>query len=72
MDHNQYLFGTQSRGLHTRYTWLHTHPYGYARRFARDLVANLLSWELGPRPHPLGNNIQFHGFHSDPKDLGLT
>jgi hypothetical protein len=28
MDHNLYLFGTQSRGLHTRYTWLHTHPYG--------------------------------------------
>jgi hypothetical protein len=27
---------------------------------------------LGPRPHPLGNNIQFHGFQSDPKDLGLT
>jgi len=46
LDHNNHLFGTRSRGLHTRYTWLHTHPYGYARRFAKDLVANLLSWEL--------------------------
>ena len=72
MDHDKYLFGTRSRGLHTRYTWLHTYPYGYARRFATDLVANLLSWELGHDPHPLGNNIQFHGFRSDPKDLGLT
>jgi hypothetical protein len=27
---------------------------------------------LGWSPHPLGNNIQFHGFRSDPKDLGLT
>jgi len=72
MDHNQSLFGTQSRGLRTRYTWLHTHPCGYARRFATDSVANLLSWELGWSPHPLGNDIQFHGFRSDPKHLGLT
>jgi hypothetical protein len=72
MDHNNKLFGTRSRGLHTRYSSLHTYPYGYARRFARDLVADLLSWELGQSPHPLGNNIQFHGFQSDPKDLGLT
>jgi len=28
MDHNQYLFGTRSRGLRTCYTWLHTHPCG--------------------------------------------
>ena len=28
MDHNNQLFGTRSRGLHTRYTWLHTHPCG--------------------------------------------
>jgi len=44
---------------------------GYARRFARDLVANLLSWELGQSPHPLGNSIQFHSFRSDPEDLDL-
>jgi hypothetical protein len=72
MDHDNKLFGTRSRGLHTRYTWLHTHPYGYARRFATDSVANLLSWELDRGPHPLGNTIQFLGFQSDPKDLGLT
>jgi len=71
-DHKEKIFGAQSRGLHTRYTWLHTHPHGYARRFATDSVANLLSWELGRSPHPLGNSIQFHGFPSDPKDLGLT
>ncbi len=45
---------------------------GYARRFTRDSVANLLSWELGRSPHPLGNSIQFHGFRSDPKDLSFT
>ena len=45
---------------------------GYARRFATDSVANLLSWELGRSTHPLGNSIQFHGFRSDPEDLGLT
>ena len=28
LDHNNQLFGTRSRGLHTRYTWLHTHPCG--------------------------------------------
>ena len=27
-DHNYKFFGAQSRGLHARYTWLHTHPYG--------------------------------------------
>ena len=26
-DHNYTIFGAQSRGLYTRYTWLHTHPY---------------------------------------------
>jgi len=35
------------------------------------LVANLLSWELGQSPHPLGNSIQFHSFRSDPEDLDL-
>jgi hypothetical protein len=25
-DHNYEIFGAQSRGLHSRYTWLHTHP----------------------------------------------
>ena len=72
MDHNHYLFGTRSRGLHTRYTWLHTYPHGHARRFATDSVASLLSWDLGHNPHPLGNSIQFHGFRSDPEDLSLT
>jgi hypothetical protein len=27
-DHNYNFFGALSRGLHARYTWLHTHPYG--------------------------------------------
>ena len=27
-DHGNNIFGAQSRGLHTRYTWLQTHPYG--------------------------------------------
>jgi hypothetical protein len=27
-DHNYKTFGAQSRGLRTRYTWLHTHPCG--------------------------------------------
>jgi hypothetical protein len=27
---------------------------------------------LGRGPHPLGNNIQFHGFRSVPKDLSFT
>ncbi len=26
-DHNYEFFAALSRGLHTRYTWLHTHPY---------------------------------------------
>ena len=25
-DHNYEIFAAQSRGLHSRYTWLHTHP----------------------------------------------
>ena len=41
-DHKYTNFGAQSRGLYTRYTWLHTHPLGYACRFATDSVANLL------------------------------
>ena len=45
-DHNYTIFGAQSRGLHTRYTWLHTHPLGYACRFTTDPAANLLWWEL--------------------------
>lgn len=43
-DHKYTLFGALSRGLHTRYSWLHTHPFGYACRFTTDLVANLL-WQ---------------------------
>ncbi len=27
LDHGNNIFGAQSRGLYTRYTWLHTHPY---------------------------------------------
>ena len=27
-DHNNALFGALQRGLHARYTWLRTHPYG--------------------------------------------
>jgi hypothetical protein len=27
-DHNNKFFGAPSRGLCTRYTWLHTHPHG--------------------------------------------
>jgi hypothetical protein len=41
-DHKYTIFGAQSRGLHTRYTWLHTHPLGYACRFTTDPAANLL------------------------------
>jgi hypothetical protein len=26
-DHKYTIFGAQSRGLHTRYTWLHRHPH---------------------------------------------
>ena len=28
LDHGNNIFGAQSRGLHTHYTWLQTHPYG--------------------------------------------
>ena len=43
----QTIFEAQSRGLRTRYTWLHTHPLGYACRFTTVSAANLLWWELG-------------------------
>jgi len=46
---------------------------GYARRFATGSVANLLWWDLSvSRPHPLGNNSQFHDFPVNPKTLNLT
>ena len=54
-DHKYTIFGAQSRGLHTRYTWLHTHPLGYACRFATDSAANLFWWELSScLPSPTG------------------
>jgi len=73
MDHDYQYFGAQSRGLPTRYTWLHTHLHRSARRFATDSMARLLWWESDPiSPHPLGSNIRFHRLPSDPKDLGFT
>jgi hypothetical protein len=44
-DHNYKFFAALSRGLHTRYTWLHTHPHGYACRFTTDLAAHLFWWD---------------------------
>jgi hypothetical protein len=56
-DHNNEIFGAQSRGLHTRYTRLQTHPHGYACRFATDSAANLLWWDLSSRlPSPTGQH----------------
>ncbi len=56
MDHNYTIFGAQLRALHTHYTWLHTHPVGYARRFITGKVATLAGWELVlAHQHPLGN-----------------
>ena len=37
--HDYTHFGAQSRGLSSRYTRLHTAPYGEARGFATDLLA---------------------------------
>ena len=54
-DHDNTVFGAQSRGLHTCYTWLHTYPLGYACRFATDSAANLFWWELSScLPSPTG------------------
>jgi len=39
--HDYTHFGAQSRGLSSRYTRLHTAPYGEARGFATDLLARL-------------------------------
>ena len=54
------------------YTWLHTHPDGICtqvRYRVRWLTASHGTWVT---THPLGNIIQFHGLHSDSKDLDLT
>ena len=40
-NHDYTHFGAQSRGLSSRYTRLHTAPYGEARGFATDLLAQL-------------------------------
>ena len=50
-DHDYTIFGAQSRGLYTRYTWLHTHPPGYACRFNTDSAASLLWWESHGKPY---------------------
>ena len=72
-DHEYTIFGAQSRGLYTRYTWLHTHPLGYACRFTTVSAANFSggNWAVACL-HPLGSIIQFHKLLSDPKDLNLT
>lgn len=72
MDHNYELFGDRSRGLRIHYTWLRTHPLGYARRFITDKEATLVWWDLDRGPHPLGNINQFHGLLPDPKVPSLT
>ena len=75
LDHKYTIFEAQSRGLHTRYTWLHTHPLGYARRFTTVLlVANhtLMELERYSYPHPLRSNSQFHKSILNPKTLDLT
>ena len=51
LDHNYEIFAAQSRGLHTRYTWLRTHPFGYARRFTTDSAAHLLWRDLYGKPY---------------------
>jgi hypothetical protein len=46
---------------------------GLPADFAVDLLAK--PWSGGTLAlcdHPLGNNIEFHGFSSTPSDLGLT
>ncbi len=46
IDHNYTIFGDQSRGLRTHYTWLYTHSYDYAYRFTSREVAMLSGWDL--------------------------
>ena len=50
-DHNYEFFAALSHGLHTRYTWLHTHPHGYACRFTTALAAHLHRWDLYGIPY---------------------
>ncbi len=73
-DHIVNVFGVQSRGLRTRYTWLHTHPLGYACRFTKVLAANLLWLGIGQFP-AITHWVALSNFTkllSDPKDLNLT
>ena len=73
-DHIVNVFGAQSRGLRTRYTWLHTHPLGYACRFTTVLAANLLWLGIGQFP-AITHWVALSNFTkllSDPKDLNLT
>ena len=44
-DHNYKIFGAQSRGLHARYTWLHTHPCG---------ICMQVHYRFGGSPPPMG------------------
>jgi len=50
MDHNYTFFGDRSRGLRIHYTWLRTHPLGYARRFITGKEATLTRWDLDGCP----------------------
>ena len=43
--HNYKIFGAQSRGLHARYTWLHTHPCG---------ICMQVHYRFGGSPPPMG------------------
>jgi hypothetical protein len=54
MDHNQYLFGTPSRGLHTRYTWLRTHPRGICTQVRYRFGGYPPLMGIGPQPAPTG------------------
>ena len=54
MDHNHYLFGTRSRGLHTRYTWLHTHPCGICTQVRYRFGGYPPLMGIGPQPAPTG------------------